>query len=135
MKGLQILIQTQGFDSRSNPEQPQPSCRTHTFGSDPSAPCGSVVERLFTYTRLVLEKGFIVTAGRKAFVTVLVLIGLILIAIGIVYFLVKAGSLPSMMGRIAGSSAHRNKRGLVAVIVGVVVLLVATVSASVGRRN
>jgi hypothetical protein len=94
-----------------------------------------VVERLFTYTRLVLEKGFIVTAGRKAFVTVLVLIGLILIAIGIVYFLVKAGSLPSMMGRIAGSSAHRNKRGLVAVIVGVVVLLVATVSASVGRRN
>ena len=76
------------------------------------------------------------SAGRKLLVTLLVLIGLVLIAAGIVYFVVKAGSLPSFMpGHIAGSTGHRSKRGLIAVIVGVVVLLVAVVTASVGRRR
>ena len=75
-------------------------------------------------------------AGRKALVALLVLIGLILVAVGIVYFVVKAGSLPSFIpGHIAGSSAHRTERGLVAVIVGAVVLLVAVVGAIVGRRR
>jgi Mn2+/Fe2+ NRAMP family transporter len=76
------------------------------------------------------------SAGRRALVTLLVLIGLILIAAGIAYFVVKAGSLPSFMpGHIAGSSAHRSKRGLIAVIAGAVVLLIAVVTASVGRRR
>ena len=76
------------------------------------------------------------SAGRKALVALLVLIGLVLIAVGIVYFVVKAGSLPSFIpGHIAGSSAHRTKRGLFAIIVGAVVLLVAVVGASVGRRR
>jgi len=91
---------------------------------------------MLTYDHLVLEKGFIVSAGRKALVALLVVIGLILIAVGIMYFMVKAGSLPSFIpGHIANSSAHHSKRGLVAVIVGAVVLLVAVVSASVGRRR
>ena len=76
------------------------------------------------------------STGRKLFAILLVLIGLILIAAGVVYFVVKAGSLPSFVpGHIAGSSAHRTKRGLVAVIVGAVVLLVAVVTAGVGRRR
>lgn len=89
-----------------------------------------------SYDHVILEKGFTMSAGRKVLVTLLVLIGLILIAVGIVYFVVKAGSLPSFIpGHIANSSAHHSKRGLVAVIVGAVVLLVAVVSASVGRRR
>lgn len=76
------------------------------------------------------------SAGRNALITLLVLIGLIFIAVGIVYFTVKAGSLPSFIpGHIAHSSAHRSKRGLIAVILGAVVLLVAMVGASVGRRR
>ena len=76
------------------------------------------------------------SAGRKLVIALLVVIGLILIAVGIVYFTVKAGSLPSFIpGHIAHSSAHRSKRGLIAVIVGAVVLLVAVVGASVGRRR
>jgi multisubunit Na+/H+ antiporter MnhB subunit len=69
--------------------------------------------------------------------SLLVLIGLVLIAAGIVYFVVKAGSLPSFFpGHIAGSSAHRNKHGLVAVIVGVVVLVLAAMTpALAGRRR
>ena len=62
----------------------------------------------------------------------LVLIGLALIAVGIVYFTVKAGSLPSFFpGHITGSGAHRNKHGLVAVIVGVSVLGLAVLMPSV----
>jgi amino acid permease len=76
------------------------------------------------------------SAGRKLVIALLVVIGLILIAVGIVYFTVKAGSLPSFIpGHIANSSAHHSKRGLVAVIVGAVVLLVAVVGASIGRRR
>jgi amino acid permease len=77
-----------------------------------------------------------VSAGRKAIVTLLVLIGLILIAVGVVYFVVKAGSLPSFIpGHIKGSEGHRNKRGLIAVIIGVAVLVIAVIGASVGRRR
>ena len=76
------------------------------------------------------------SAGRKLVIALLVVIGLILIAVGIVYFTVKAGSLPSFIpGHIANSSAHHSRRGLVLVIVGAVVLLVAVVGASLGRRR
>ena len=76
------------------------------------------------------------SAGRKLVIALLVVIGLILIAVGIVYFTVKAGSLPSFIpGHIANSSAHHSRRGLVLVIVGAVVLLVAVVGASIGRRR
>jgi multisubunit Na+/H+ antiporter MnhB subunit len=69
--------------------------------------------------------------------SLLVLIGLVLIAVGIVYFVVKAGSLPSFFpGHIAGSSVHRNKHGLVAIIIGVVVLVLAAMTpALAGRRR
>ncbi|HUZ09392.1 MAG TPA: hypothetical protein VMU76_04410 [Acidimicrobiales bacterium] len=74
--------------------------------------------------------------SRRFLVVLLGLVGLVLIAIGIVYFVVKAGSLPSFIpGHIAGSSSHRTKRGLVALVVGAVVLLVAVIGAAVGRRR
>jgi hypothetical protein len=84
----------------------------------------------------LLIGGSIVSTARKAIVTLLVLIGLILIAVGVVYFTVKAGKLPSFIpGRIAGSRGYRRAHGLVAVIVGVVALLFAVVGASLGRRR
>jgi hypothetical protein len=80
--------------------------------------------------------GSTVSAGHKALVALLVLIGLVALAVGVAYFVVKAGSLPSFIpGYKAGSSAHHNKRGLIAVVIGAVVLLIAVVSASVGRRR
>ena len=73
---------------------------------------------------------------KRLIISILVLIGLILVAVGIVYFVVKAGSLPSFFpGHVNGSTAHHNKRGLIAVVVGAVVLLLAVVSASFGRRR
>ena len=76
------------------------------------------------------------SAGRKALVTLLVLIGLVALAVGVAYFVVKGGSLPSFIpGHKAGSSTYHHKRGLIAVVVGVVVLLIAVISASVGRRR
>jgi amino acid permease len=72
----------------------------------------------------------------KFIVAVLAIIGLALIAIGIVYYTVKAGSLPSFFpGHLTGSTAHRNKHGLVAVVVGAVVLVISLVVASTGRRR
>jgi amino acid permease len=73
---------------------------------------------------------------KRLMISILVLIGLALVAVGIVYFVVKAGSLPSFFpGHVNGSTGHRNKHGLVAVVAGAVVLLLAVVSASIGRRQ
>ena len=68
--------------------------------------------------------------GRKVAASILVLIGLIAIAVGVVYFVVKASSLPAFFpGHVAvglpGANSHGKKRGLAAVVVGVVLLLVA----------
>ena len=58
------------------------------------------------------------------------------IVVGVIYFVVEAGSLPSFFpGHITGSTAHRSKHGLVAVVVGAVLLVVAAIFAAVGRRR
>jgi succinate dehydrogenase/fumarate reductase cytochrome b subunit len=72
----------------------------------------------------------------RLFIALLVIVGLVLIAVGIVYFVVKAGSLPSFFpGHLTGSTAHRSKHGLVAVVVGAVVLVLAAIFGAVGRRR
>ena len=72
----------------------------------------------------------------RLFDYLLAIVGVLLIAIGIVYFVVKAGSLPSFFpGHVAGSTAHRSKHGLVAVVVGAVLLVIAAVLGTVGRRR
>jgi succinate dehydrogenase/fumarate reductase cytochrome b subunit len=72
----------------------------------------------------------------RLFIALLVIVGLVLIAVGIVYFVVKAGSLPSFFpGHLTGSTAHRSKHGLVAVVVGAVVLVLAVIFGAVGRRR
>jgi hypothetical protein len=53
--------------------------------------------------------------GRAALV-----LGALALVAGVVYFMVPAHSLPSVMGRLPKASAHRTKRGLISVIAGAV---------------
>jgi amino acid permease len=72
--------------------------------------------------------------GRRVAVFVAVVIGLVLIAVGIVYFTVQAKSLPSFIpGHLAGATGHRTKRGIAALVIGVLFLGAAAVFASMGR--
>jgi hypothetical protein len=72
----------------------------------------------------------------RLLIALLVIIGLVLIAVGIIYFVVKAGSLPSFFpGHVARSTGHRSKHGLVAVVVGAVVLVLAAAVRALGHRR
>jgi hypothetical protein len=53
---------------------------------------------------------------------VVVLIGLIAVVVGIIYLTVEAKSLPSVLGQLHGVTGHRSKRGIGALVVGVVLL-------------
>jgi uncharacterized membrane protein HdeD (DUF308 family) len=58
-------------------------------------------------------------AYRKQLVALAIVLGIALIAIGIVYFAEPAGSLPSFFpGHEAGSAHHHVKHGIAAVCVG-----------------
>jgi hypothetical protein len=60
-----------------------------------------------------------VAAYRRYLVPLAVILGIILIVIGIVYFAEPARSLPSFFpGHEAGSSHHHVKHGIAAVLVG-----------------
>jgi uncharacterized membrane-anchored protein YitT (DUF2179 family) len=49
-----------------------------------------------------------------------IVVGLILVAIGVVYFVEPAKSLPSFFpGHEAGSTHHHSKHGLLAVVLGI----------------
>lgn len=64
----------------------------------------------------------------------LFLIGVALVAVGIVYFVEPAGSLPSFFpGHEAGSAHHHTKHGIAAVLVGMVAFAVAWMST--GRKR
>lgn len=65
----------------------------------------------------------------------LILIGLLAAAVGVIYLTVEATSLPSIMGQLHGDHAHRSLRGIVAVIVGVVVLAGGVGLLSYGRSS
>jgi len=73
---------------------------------------------------------------RTLVTAVLVVVGVALIAVGVVYFTVKAGSLPSFFpGHIAHSTGHRTKHGIAAVVLGAVVLAFSAVAGSFMRRR
>lgn len=55
----------------------------------------------------------------------LVLIGIVALAVGIIYLTVEARSLPSILGTLHGAHGHRSRRGIGALIIGVIVLLAA----------
>lgn len=70
----------------------------------------------------------------KLIAVVLGIVGALVLAAGIVYLTVPAHSLPSFLGAIHHSSAHRTKRGDVATGIGAALLLVAIVLALVPTR-
>jgi amino acid permease len=56
-------------------------------------------------------------------VVVLVILGLLALAVGVIYLTVEAKSLPSILGQISGSTVHRSKRGVAALVVGGLLLV------------
>jgi len=76
----------------------------------------------------------------KAVIAVILIVaGLVCVAGGIIYFTQPAHSLPSFFPshtslRAAGASIKHTKKGLVAVVVGAVLLLAGLVVAATARR-
>jgi hypothetical protein len=64
----------------------------------------------------------------------LLIAAIVVIAIGIVYFAVQAGSLPSFMGRVANSTVHRSRRATAAVVLGIVLLIASVVAFARSRE-
>jgi hypothetical protein len=55
---------------------------------------------------------------------VVIVVGLVALVVGVIYFAVDAKSLPSVLGQLHGYTGHRTKRGIAAVIVGAVLVVV-----------
>jgi hypothetical protein len=69
-------------------------------------------------------------------VLVLVVLGVLGVIVAILYFAEPAKSLPSVLpGHISGSTVHRTHRGIAALVVGVGLLILAGLAASMGRRR
>lgn len=60
------------------------------------------------------------SSGRTVVTVVLAILAIVLIALGIVYISVPAGSLPAFLGHTAGSTGHHPLRAVGSLIVGVV---------------
>jgi hypothetical protein len=60
---------------------------------------------------------------RNLVAAVLIVVGILALVAGVIYFTVDAKSLPSFMGQVSTYAGHRTKRGDAAVIVGAVLLL------------
>lgn len=74
--------------------------------------------------------------GQRVLALVLGVLGVLGIVAGIIYFAEPAKSLPSVLpGHISGSTAHRTLRGIAALIIGLGLLALAGVAASMGRRR
>ena len=54
---------------------------------------------------------------------VLFVLGLLLVAVAIIYWTVPVGHLPSLLGHTAGSTRHHSKRALAAAVAGVLFLI------------
>ena len=75
--------------------------------------------------------------GKITVVAVLAIIGVLAIIAGILYFTEPARSLPSVLGTITSpasrANAHRDVRGAGALIIGVIFLVAAWITARSGR--
>ena len=74
------------------------------------------------------------TEAKRALGLAAAVVGVVLLAIAIVYFAVPAKSLPSFMGQIQDATVHRNKRGAAALVLAVIALVVAGVLLAPRRR-
>jgi hypothetical protein len=62
------------------------------------------------------------SSALKVLAVVLLIAGLAALAVGIVYFTVAANELPSFLGKLSHNTGHRNKRGVAAAAVGVILI-------------
>jgi amino acid permease len=60
--------------------------------------------------------------AQRALLVLIALVGVLAVVVGVIYLTVDAKSLPSVLGQIHGDTAHRTLRGIVALVVGAVLL-------------
>ena len=66
---------------------------------------------------------------------VLLIVGLVLVVIGVIYFTVAADKLPSILGQLHRATSHRTKRGTAALVLGAVSLIGAFVFYARAKRR
>ena len=76
------------------------------------------------------------TAAFRFLVIILVVLGVLAIAAGIIYYAEPAKSLPAFFpGHNVNLKGHRTNRGLAGIITGAVLLIIAVIIARTGRRS
>ena len=74
--------------------------------------------------------------GRRVIAVVLGILGVLGVVAAIIYFAEPAKSLPSVLpGHLSGVTAHRNKRAVAALVIGLALLAVAGYTAYTDRRH
>jgi multisubunit Na+/H+ antiporter MnhB subunit len=66
--------------------------------------------------------------GTRVLALVLLVLAAVLLLLAVIYFTVPARSLPVFLGRIASVARRRRRRGLAALVLGVVLLVVSLVT-------
>ena len=62
-------------------------------------------------------------SSQRLLAAVVIVVGIATLVVGVVYFTVEAKSLPSVLGQLHGYTGHRTKRGVAAMIVGAVLVI------------
>jgi drug/metabolite transporter (DMT)-like permease len=61
-------------------------------------------------------------AQRVLAISLVIVIGVLAVIAGVIYLTVEAKSLPSFLGQLHNDTAHRSLRGIIALVVGAVLL-------------
>jgi hypothetical protein len=72
---------------------------------------------------------------RALIAAVVIVVGLLALAVGVIYLTVDAKSLPSILGKLHGYVGHRTKRGVAALVVGGVLLAAGAGLTALPRRS
>jgi hypothetical protein len=76
------------------------------------------------------------TAASRFLVIILVVVGVLALAAGIIYYVEPAKDLPAFFpGHAARLSGRHTTRGLAGIIAGAVLLIIAVITARHGRRS
>ncbi len=76
------------------------------------------------------------TAASRFLVIILVVLGVLAIVVGIIYYAEPAKSLPTFFpGYAAHVKGRHTTRGLAGIIAGAVLLIIAVITARAGRRS
>ena len=82
-----------------------------------------------------MEDPYASTSGSARIIGIVVLVlGILALVAGVIYFTVPAHSLPALLGKLPNVSAHRTKRGIVAAIAGAVLVIAAGITLARSRR-